>query len=410
MFEKMIFYLFAFTLFILMFLKLLRKNDTTYVYAIVLQFIGIVIRFLELIFNKNCSVFLKILSYIISVILPILIFWLEYSKKIEFSEVFFIWSARMYVYIGKVENAKKCLLELTEKYPDSIKGHKLLARVYEKQKNFELALEEYEKVANEDENNSSLILKLSQMYNYIGRQEIAIENLSKILRKNPECYEASMLLADILSGQREYKEAVQVYMNALKHKPFDYNLYYNLGMTYTFLNDFSKAKEYYEKAAKLNGSLYHARYSLGKINLLYGDLEEAEKYFMECIDVEEIESGAYYYLARIAMIKGQTEKAKNYVNIAIEEDAKIYDKVYDENIFAPIIDLINKPKIKQEEKKKGKRNTLTGKEKTIDAHLDDTCRLVGKLNNSDIEVIENMKKTRQQEFLNKSDNSFNREI
>ena len=83
MFEKMIFYLFAFTLFILMFLKLLRKNDTTYVYAIVLQFIGIVIRFLELIFNKNCSVFLKILSYIISVILPILIFWLEYSKKIE---------------------------------------------------------------------------------------------------------------------------------------------------------------------------------------------------------------------------------------------------------------------------------------------------------------------------------------
>ena len=76
MFEKMIFYLFAFTLFILMFLKLLRKNDTTYVYAIVLQFIGIVIRFLELIFNKNCSVFLKILSYIISVILPILIFLL----------------------------------------------------------------------------------------------------------------------------------------------------------------------------------------------------------------------------------------------------------------------------------------------------------------------------------------------
>ena len=53
---------------------------------------------------------------------------------------------------------------------------------------------------------------------------------------------------------------------------------------------------------------------------------------------------------------------------------------------------------------------MTGKEKMIDAHLDDTCRLVGKLNNSDIEVIENMKKTRQQEFLNKSDNSFNREI
>ncbi len=117
-------------------------------------------------------------------------------------------------------------------------------------------------------------------------------------------------------------------MNALKYRPADYELYYNLGMTYTLLNDFSKAKECYEKAAQINTLLYHAKYSIGQLNLLYGDLDEAEKQFMECIDAEEVEAGAYYYLARIAMVKGELDKAKNYANIAIEENAEIYNKKY----------------------------------------------------------------------------------
>ena len=162
------------------------------------------------------------------------------------------------------------------------------------------------------------------------------------------------------------------------------------------LNDFAKAKECYEKAAQINSALYHARYSLGQINLLYGDLEEAEKYFMECIEAEEVESGAYYYLARIAMIKGETEKAKNYANIAIEENPTLYDKMADENIFMPIIDEVNKPRLSVDGKKKNKRKTLSKKEMFIDLYLDNTCKIVGKLNNNDIEMMENVKKTKQQ--------------
>ena len=162
------------------------------------------------------------------------------------------------------------------------------------------------------------------------------------------------------------------------------------------LNDFSKAKECYEKAAQINSDLYHARYSLGQLNLLYSDLDEAEKYFMECIDAEEVEAGAYYYLARIAMVKGETEKAKNYANIAIEENPTLYDKMADENIFMPIIDAVNKPKMSVESKKKNKKKILSKKEMFIDLYLDNTCKLVGKLNNNDIEMMENVKKSKQQ--------------
>ncbi len=124
-------------------------------------------------------------------------------------------------------------------------------------------------------------------------------------------------------------------------------------------------------------------------------------------------------MARISMIKGKTAEAKNYANIAIEENPKIFDKMSEENIFAPIMDEVNKPKIKQEEKKEEeKRKTLTKKEKMIDQHLDDTCKIVGKLNNNDIEMMENVKKSKRLDVQNekkrrilveKYKNRYNRE-
>ena len=398
MFEKIIFNLFAFSLFILIFLKLIRKNDTSYVYLLVLQFIGIAINFIELSLGKSFGLIIKLIMYILSVFIPIFFIWLEYAKKIEFAEVFYLMVAKISILIGKEEISKKYLLQLISKYPNSYKGHKMLAELYEENEKYELALEEYEKVYEFNQTDQEINIKIGKLYGNVGRENEAIEIFSDLLKKRPDYYEASMILADILNSKQEYKEAVQVYMAALKYRPADYDLYYNLGMTYTMINDFAKAKECYEKAAQINSILYHARYSLGQLNLLYGDLEEAEKYFMECIDAEEVEAGAYYYLARIAMIKGETDKAKNYANIAIEENPTIYEKMAEENIFMPIIDEVNKPKINVEGKKKNKKKLLSKKEILIDMHLDNTCKLVGKLNNNDIEMIENVKRTKKQEI------------
>ncbi len=399
MFEKIIFNVLAFTLFILIFFKLIRKNDTSYVYLLAIQFIGIAINFIELSIGKSFGAVVKIIMYILSIILPIFCIWLENSKKIDFAELFYIFMAKVSILYGNDDKAKKYLLQLTDKYPNSYKGHKMLAQTYEKSEKYELALEEYQKAYEINPNDQDIYLKIGKLYGKVDRENEAIEIFNSLLRKKPDYYEASMILADILINKQEYKEAVQVYMSALKYRPTDYDLYYHLGMTYTMLNDFAKAKECYEKAAEINSNLYHARYNLGQINLLYGDLEEAEKYFMECIDAEGIDAQAYYYLARIAMIKGETDKAKNYANIAIEEKPDIYNVMLEENIFLPIMDYVNKPKINIENRKKSKKKILTSKEINIDRHLDKTCKLVGKLNNNDIEMIENVKKTKTQEII-----------
>ena len=96
------------------------------------------------------------------------------------------------------------------------------------------------------------------------------------------------------------------------------------------VNDFQRAKEFYRKAAQINSLLYNAKLSLGQIALIAGDLEEAEKYFKESIKGEDVEAGSYYYLAQVAILKGDKEKATNYMNIAIELDWTIYNKVQKE--------------------------------------------------------------------------------
>ena len=87
MWEKLIFNLLAFTLFILMFINFIRKNDTSYVYLLAIQFLGMLLNFIELWCSKSFGVIAKILMYAFSIILPICIMYLELKKNLEFSEL-----------------------------------------------------------------------------------------------------------------------------------------------------------------------------------------------------------------------------------------------------------------------------------------------------------------------------------
>ena len=157
------------------------------------------------------------------------------------------------------------------------------------------------------------------------------------------------------------------------------------------LNDFKKAKESYEIAARINSVMYHSKYSIAQLNLIYGEFEEAEKDFEECIAEEEIEAGSYYYLSRIAIIKGKLEKAINYANLAVELDNENYQKIMDDNLFITIKNKIKKP----DNIDKNIVINITSKEQKTFKHLEKTCKLVGKLNNNDIQMVENVSKIKE---------------
>lgn len=384
--ERLIFNVVAVALFTLIFLKMIHKNDTNYIYILGVEALGILIGFLGLIFRVNLPIIIIIFTYIISIIIPLAIVIFE-MKGIYLSEIIYMNIAKYYSNKNDNSKAKEILMKILEKYPNSYYLHKQLAQICEKTGDIDIAIDEYIRVLDANREDFEAQLKLGNLLNIQGRKQEGANILKELLKIKPDYYEASCLLGDILYEEENYKEAVNVYIQALNYNPDKYELYYNLGMLYTKLNDFQSAKEYYEKAAQLNSLLYHAKYNLGQIALLYNEIEEAEEYFVECINEEDLTDEAYYYLAYIEMLKGDKENAIQYLNTAVEENEELYNRATKELVFKMIINKIKRPTHNENIKKK----KLTKKEIKTIKHLEKTCELVGNLSQNDMKAIRILK-------------------
>ena len=392
MLEKIIFNVLALALFTITFLKLIRKNDTSYIYVLALEFVGLAINFIELFFSIKLSIILKIIIYIFSIIIPGIMLWIEKVKKIDFPELFNVTIAQILSAFGKQEQAKKMIMDFLNKNPNSYIAHKWLAEFYEKEGNCDAAISEYMRVTDIKRNDFVSTYKLCEVLNKNKQNQEAINLLEEILKQKPEYEKASNLLGEIFFEEEMYKEAISVYMSALRYNPGSYDLYYSLGMAYTMINDFQRAKEFYSKAAEINTLAYNAKLNLGQIALIYGDLDEAEQWFIQAGKQEDLEAGSYYYLSQIALLKGDEDKAKNYMNVAVQLDPKVYKQAQRDPVFTPIKEKINPP---EENKKKEKNKTLSKKEKSVNRHLMKTCILVKNLSKED---IRNAKANRQNEI------------
>lgn len=275
---KIIFNLLAFTLFIIVFFKMIKKNDTTYIDILVLQFVGIGVNFIELISDIKLPVIIKIILYILCVIIPGIVLVLE-KKNILFPELLNVIIAKIYLKQNNPEEAKRYMLKLIDKYPNSYLGHKMIAEIYELEGKHETAIDEYVRAIEINTKDYNSYYKISVLLQKLNNNEAAIDMLNDLLRKKPDYLQATMLLGDILYDEERFKEATIVYTEALKYNPANYDIYYNLGMVYTRLNDFQKAKEYYQTAAEINSMLYNAKFNLAQISMLYGDLRRSRKLF-----------------------------------------------------------------------------------------------------------------------------------
>ena len=72
MLEKIIFNVLALALFTITFLKLIRKNDTSYIYVLALEFVGLAINFIELFFSIKLSIILKIIIHLEIPVQPVI--------------------------------------------------------------------------------------------------------------------------------------------------------------------------------------------------------------------------------------------------------------------------------------------------------------------------------------------------
>lgn len=388
MLENIIFSLLAFSLFIIVFFKIIKKDDTNYIILLILQGIGIAIIFFEIRLGIKANLFFRVLRYILSIILPMLVIFLEF-KDINFSEILSVGIANFLVLIGDTKGAKTILSKMVEKYPDSYYGHKLLAVIYEKEGGMRKAIDEYVTAIDIKKNDYNSYYKISELLRDLGKKDEAIEMLEKLVRNKPDMYDASCLLGDMLCEQERFKEAASVYESALKFRPADYELYYNLGIVYTRLNDFQMAKDMYERAASINHKLWGAKYNLGQLALIEKEYNLAEQYFKESLYDKNLEAMSYYQLARIYAGRGEKDRALEFLNKSIELDHRLLKKASKEKVFQNIRELITvsvkmdddiekdrNKEIAEEVKELEESHILITQERAAQDYLEDTNSLI----------------------------------
>ena len=379
MLERIIFNILSFSLFIIIFFKIIKKNDTAYVAPLILEAIGIAIGLIELLIGRFLGTYVRVITYLLAVVLPFAIILLE-KYGINFSEWLYIFLAKICSFFKNNKESKKLLMNLINKYPESYSGHKLLAQNYEKEGGMRKAIDEYVKAIDINKKDYDSYYKIAELLVNLEQKEEAIEMLNNLIHIKPDYYNASKLLGGLLCEQENFKEAINVYMTALKYNDKDsFEIYYNLGIAYTRLNDFQSAKNSYEKAASINALNYKGYYNLGLISMLYDDLDEAEKYFIEGIKVEDTEPESCYQLARIYIIKGERERAINYLDRAINLDSSFAKKAEKDPVFLTIERYIPK-NINKIIRKKTK---MTKSELLVKNHLEETYLLV-KISKNDL--------------------------
>ena len=397
--EQIIFTFISFAIFVLMFFRMIKNNDTTYVVILVLEAMGISLNFLEVLFDIKLNMIFVIIKYILAILLPILIIILE-KKGISLLEMVNLQKAKIAMNLGDNKKAKQALLKILDKNPNSYKAHLMLAQVYENEGGMRKAIDEYVQAIDLNKKDYDSYYKVAKLLDGLDKKEEASQMLYSLLNKKPEMTEASILLGEILIENEMYKEAVNVYQDALRFDQVNYDLYYNLGIAYTMLNDFQNAKTCYEKAAEINSLLHNAKYSLAEIALIYKDLEEAERRFLETIEDEELSADSYYELAKIYLIKGDKETAIKYINTAIDANSKkIVEKVKKDPIFIPIMAKISIPFNLEEPEKEENSKELTEKEIKAKEHLEEMSELTRNLSYNDINLLKKNGKKKEDNNL-----------
>ena len=407
-FELFIFTILAFALFVYIFLKMIQKNDTSYITILIIQAIAISLNFIEVITKKNLTITFNLIKYIFGIIIPISILIIE-KKGIPLIQILNTSKAQIYLKLGNNKKAKEQLINLVTKKPENYMGHKMLAEIYELEGGMRKAIDEYVQAIDINKKDYSSYYKVAELLNNLDKTDEASEMLTNLLNKKPDYYKATELLGDILLSKEMYKEAVNVYQDALKFNPLSFELNYNLGIAYTMLNDFQNAKICYEKSAEINSLVYNSKYSLAEIALIYKELENAEKYFLQAVEDDELSADSYFELAKISMIKRNKESAIQYANIAIDIDSsKIVPKIKKETIFIPIMSKISIP-FNIEEKEDTKTN-LQMKELRAKKHLEEMSEKTRNLSYDDIKFLRKNLSGKSKKIIQQKQNENQKEI
>ncbi|MCX8079400.1 MAG: tetratricopeptide repeat protein [Geminocystis sp.] len=233
-----------------------------------------------------------------------------------------------------------------QEHMDFERGKKLLETG-----NYEGAVRFFQKLAEENDNDSLIIFYLGLSYFLLGEKETANSLWMSVLLASEDFDRDCDVLLAILNEQgvrllqrRQWLLALSVYLQIAEliaeeenPKPEWGVYYYNLAYNYERLGNINSAILFYQKSIDINPNLIDAYNNLGNIYFSLNQLEDAESIYRRAIQVNPYHSGSRFNLLLTLKHMGRNQEA---VQLA-EETSQLFPDDFiwhlQRHLYLPII-------------------------------------------------------------------------
>jgi tetratricopeptide (TPR) repeat protein len=261
--------------------------------------------------------------------------------------------ADLYFKIGRIREAVTAAQEQVNKHPDDVEAHTLLGKVYlrslgdmqsaQSGQMLQLAIAEYEKLAQLKPNDVEIRLLLGQLYG-LNHDSAKAESQFKAAQKiDANSEEVVLNMARLYSEQGDFKRAAET----LSSVPVDdrtARIEFALAASYDQLKKPKDAVAAYRRALDLEPDNLDAERGLANALLADGQLDEAFKVLSDIVAAEPQDAQSQIHIAEIQRRQGHYDealatlkKAKPLVQDSLElsyNEALIYDSLgrYDDAV------------------------------------------------------------------------------
>jgi len=212
-------------------------------------------------------------------------------------------------------------------------AHYIRGILYDSEKNFDRAIEEYLAAQALDPTVSVIHKKLAVNYLRSARYKEAEEELLIVKKLHPEeagarwflahfytaqgdfakaageyeqllnlapedSLEILASLADLYTLEEKFEKAVQAYEKILKEKPNSPPAYFNLAIIYTKLEKLKEAEAHFKKALEVDPEYLQAELALGLLKEIEQDLPGAIEHYELALKIDPLNIGVYHRLAQ----------------------------------------------------------------------------------------------------------------
>ncbi len=135
----------------------------------------------------------------------------------------------------------------------------------ETNRQYESALEAYEKALICDPNANYVKLKIPVLLIRMGETEKGISWLQKIIAETPEALSLKLFLANIYIQQQQLRPAVEIYLDIISENPENESVKTRLAILYTEMQEYDKAEALLQELLEKNKDSYFNHLALARL-------------------------------------------------------------------------------------------------------------------------------------------------